>query len=497
MPSGEFAQEPSLRVVGVVTMDEAQRLGNLSSEAITNPDLMDTEARAVYDRLHGAAEGAVAIVVEETEQNELIPRGYMDLGANDYGTKVKQRPDQNGDLHWPEGLPDPETAYAEFLANQPGGTVDEAEDPALAGVIGGEPAEGPPSTAPVTATGPGIIAGDVYIGDAVDVEARRQLVEQELREQWGLPEVAARQDAVRRLDDTRERLQTIISLAGHTSDLAVSMSDLQRRFGQSLDDHLVHFDSQSVDVASEQLDQLLANLRGLQDGGTMMPATERNKFDELARQLQYVRAAFERVIPYGTGGNIMDTDAVEEAANCMRSDPAGHLAETSAALQRLVDEKRIALMGYGAAMEDQVDGDQEQFRDDRIRELAVKLREGGAGEEDVAHAVALMEIYLNQAIEDKASPVHFPSRIVANDSTPRRSGAQVGENGPSRTIAAEMAVDMLRGGFDVEQANKNPIELDFTGKVILGQHRAAALMTLYGKNWIEEAQKVGHVIVRK
>jgi hypothetical protein len=229
----------------------------------------------------------------------------------------------------------------------------------------------------------------------------------------------------------------------------------------------------------------------------MMPATERNKFDELARQLQYVRAAFERVIPYGTGGNIMDTDAVEEAANCMRSDPAGHLAETSAALQRLVDEKRIALMGYGAAMEDQVDGDQEQFRDDRIRELAVKLREGGAGEEDVAHAVALMEIYLNQAIEDKASPVHFPSRIVANDSTPRRSGAQVGENGLSRTIVAEMAVDMLRGGFDVEQANKNPIELDFTGNVILGQHRAAALMTLYGKNWIEEAQKVGHVIVRK
>ena len=67
-------------------------------------------------------------------------------------------------------------------------------------------------------------------------------------------------------------------------------------------------------------------------------------------------------------------------------------------------------------------------------------------------------------------------------------------NIPSRRYVAENMTDMLRGEFKVDMISRSDaivLDKSSVGGIEVGQHRAAALAMLYGKDWQVAAKKLG------
>jgi hypothetical protein len=319
---------------------------------------------------------------------------------------------------------------------------------------------------------------------------------QDLREQWGLPAEATIDDALRQLDTTFEGLQKLQLLTGGESELEPSLTDLKRRLYDSIQYNSVNFNTQHVHHALELLQRLQMEMQQVRSS-RLLPARGHDQFETPAYMLNMTINTLDNVMPRE---GFMDTDAVYSAWRLLEGGNIDDIRRITAGLQNEIEQKRIDLMGYAAATESQDQTQAEQFADDRIQELARSLRKEGVSDDDVQKAVIAMERYLDDAITNATNDTSigfiFPERVVRNgenDKAKREGGAKEGQSDSPRQVAAEYAVDMVRGAFD---ASKGEIVIGSDGKTVdFGQKRAAALMTLYGKNWVQAGQAAGHKIV--
>jgi hypothetical protein len=246
-----------------------------------------------------------------------------------------------------------------------------------------------------------------------------------------------------------------------------------------------HFDHMQVQENMNQLRSLQLGLQTLEAGDALLSTHSRQQIAETVRQLATVNSYLEATMPQP---GFMDSDVVYSSLNMLtHADPVEAVRQVTQVIQSQAEEKRIALLGYEAATHEQNKPVAEQFANDYIAELAGKLRAKGVRDEEVSAAVAGVRRYIDDAI---AQGTTYPDRIVRNREAPRKGGDQQGQKGESRQIVAEMAVDLLRGGFDVANTPQD-IVINHEGAAVEGQHRAAALMTLYGKDWLQKAKTVG------
>lgn len=146
-----------------------------------------------------------------------------------------------------------------------------------------------------------------------------------------------------------------------------------------------------------------------------------------------------------------------------------------------------------------------QFRDEQVKGWAQEL----AGKditpqrlEEITGEIENKVRIEREMIDDPNSPrTWFGGQIFSSQPKRRGDGGRL-EKGPKTNAVqyvAELAADMLAGKYNEDLASRDPIVLDRAqaGGVRIGQHRAAALAMIYGKNWPSIAMELGYGIKRQ
>lgn len=317
----------------------------------------------------------------------------------------------------------------------------------------------------------------------------------ELYDGWKLPEEATPEDAVRKLDSTLESLQLLAVRTGHESPAAVALADMKNRLQMTLNDSMPHFNPEHVQMAFDAIVQIRSELMQMVHGDVLLPMRTKSQLDGELSNISHFANVLEQITPRGGMVNLQD---VEMAWHLSMRDPVENMRQEILRAQKQVEEKRIDLMGYSAATAEKETAKVE-FADDRINEMAKTLRAEGVSDKEVESARIAMERIIDDTIAvANAKGEQFPQQV--QDDTKKNVNSPEstlnGQNINSRKYVANLAVDLLRGKFDFDSAS-DPIVLAKDGSVEVSHHRAAALMTMYGKNWVKKAEELGLKVTRR
>ncbi|HSX30756.1 MAG TPA: hypothetical protein VLE99_02465 [Candidatus Saccharimonadales bacterium] len=339
-------------------------------------------------------------------------------------------------------------------------------------------------------------AGNTATG-VEEVPLTRQQALEELYDKWNLPRDTDPAITIARLGESLEALQKLQALARHDGELAHALGDVQRKIADTFNGSgLVYIMGHDIQQAQGQIDGLLTAWNTYRE--RLLPRAMAAEADALSQMLLVTRNSLDGVVPQN---NLMDPGAAGDAQQMLYRSTVEDMFKAVTAMRAEVEQKQIEMLGYAAATELQNKEQGDQFANEQVRILAAELQKGDLSEADVERAVTAMERYVDNAVGDRGSGLQFPSRVVqnlANKLKERRPASGRNAEAHSRRVVAEMAVDMLRGTFNIENAKREPIEIDTNGRVVGdGEHRAAALMTLYGKNWVKVAGAAGYSIITK
>jgi hypothetical protein len=493
-------QQEVLPVVGVISQEDANILAGP-----TNNGELTQEQQKVVDFLGGAAVSGVALAVGFDKDTRQVTTNYVRVGknkwgANETGTTIKSHNYDKfgltnpGDLLGDRGV-DEGSDENQLVAAQ-------ASDLAKALKVGGRESTGSSDISEALGTD-GVPEQESESLPELTTESRASTsaeaeepagqarAMQELRDTWGLPEGVTAEQASQRLAATAEELGRIVARSSHDSDLAQRVQSVRQGLLQSINENAMRVNVEQLQTMSHELQNLQANILTVtSDPNQLLPVSGRQRLEEAIGAMPALLGATDAVAPPWQPGFI-DMGAAEQTYSILtQHSPIEQGLIVAGSLLTEVERMQAAL---SSGTEAESSAEVEQFVDERIAELADKLRKEGVSDDEIETATVQMERYVNDAIADKSSGLTYPSRVVANDQTMRKGGARIGQKGDSRRITAEMAVAMLQGDFDVANT-PDQITVAADGTVVDGQHRAAALMTLYGKNWIIAGQKAGHKI---
>lgn len=522
-------------IAGVITLEEYAQL--TKHETVERYDELKPEVRAVIDRL-GSADAEdlkVAIVpLTDKEGNETGDAKYVDLRVGDLGTTlrnyealhledpamalqriraieaakrqimhdtaamptVKAGPEAVLVESAPEPATEPESdpALAEATdavipAEPPGepteSTTSNAESITYALTGSVKPAQGPQTPTAETPEASDIVGSSVETNEAPDGRERAM---QELRDTWGLSPDATPEQALLLLKSTAEKLRDFIAYTGYNGDLAHSVDELQAALAPSLQgqkpeiqDNQLEDVSQKLSTAARHLHEATANKHEI-----VLPPQARNQLDDPAGLMDQIVGRVDSMRYARSVGDFIG-DA-ENATRILAVKPVEQVFGTAVYWHGEVERLQGEIGGM-AVIERNTE-ETEQFANERIAEIVERLRAEGVSE---ASAKAL-ERYIDNAIDDHAVDFDYPDRVRRNKAKTRDAASAYTSNDPgSRLIAAEMAADIATRRFDMNKI-ADPITLGVGDVVVEGQHRAAALMTLYGKDWINQGRKLGFKI---
>ncbi|HWT55973.1 MAG TPA: hypothetical protein VN031_02995 [Candidatus Microsaccharimonas sp.] len=316
---------------------------------------------------------------------------------------------------------------------------------------------------------------------------------QELQDSWGLAEEATPAEAIQKLDATNESLDKLMSLLSEDGNLKPALARMRQDIQNTFDTHMVHLNRNRLNDTLNDLDAVRTEMMLLNDYHVFMPHYAKQSYDQSVYELTNIGNVMSHLMP---SEGFVDSDVAYDTMNLLHGNSFQTIEETTLRLKREIEEKRIDLMGYTAATAEKGAEYDEKFADDRIKELAQSLRREGVSEEDLTKAATAMERYLDDAIDSApANGLKFSQRVLDNTEKLRSDGDKGGKKAPSRRVTAEIAVDILRGAFNIDKSNRtDDIVIDKNGQVETGHHRTAALMTLYGKNWLKVAEAQGFKI---
>ncbi|MGB4759218.1 MAG: hypothetical protein WBP26_04105 [Candidatus Saccharimonadales bacterium] len=320
----------------------------------------------------------------------------------------------------------------------------------------------------------------------------------ELKESWGLPEDATAEQAAAKLEETAQHIDRVLSALAHNGQLANDLGDLRDMLRETLKSGRPQFGTSFVSgimavIKRFEQDsvQPIAERRAV-----LLPNQTRYALNNAGYQITKLVGALDQLLPQQ---GMVDVEVAQQVYGALQQDSMTAFAQGLMRAKQTVEEKYRELVGHGIVSGQEQEA-AEQFADQFIADYAAKIREGNLTQEQLDGYAISLERALDNAIENNKnnqSGLPFGQRVIDNNSKKREGGAKMGQISSSRTVTAELMVDMLRGAYDFDRGNSSPITVDAAGKIEIGQHRAAALMTLYGKRWREEATKAGHRIVDK
>lgn len=327
---------------------------------------------------------------------------------------------------------------------------------------------------------------------------------QELAELWGMPESMTSEQALKHLEAESQQLEQMTRLIGsfdgarHTAAKAI-LDTLQDRgivyLGNNtkaaVDDFLL--DHRNSRVISDF---------DVTDKNTLLPV-------RLRKDIEHFQADFKRLQRtwadategFRNGRPAINGEPAQQAANLLN----GSLPDLHRTLLSAVRQVKEKIIDLGGVVSDAklAEVEKEIYRNPEWVKRAEKLKDASVDDPELEKLVADIENDIRRESgrpEDPKSPGKwFGNQILENKGKGRQDTITSGRpmaTSTSQRVASEIAADMLRGRFNYERANGDLIQLSRDGKQVLrGQHRAAALSTIYGPDrWIEEGRKLGMTI---
>lgn len=495
--SEQLTLPPIIR--GVVTTEQIDALESADTAGTLTPELagdLGIDAFTPSSQNVTIVEKRTTGVDESGNPTEQLSYAYASLRPGNVGDGIGSR------LRQELGLPDAEVAFNTLQAQK---AASQAEAEAIAATtldtpetIAAEPlavesllgsavvAETVEAQASVTAS-PIEETKSEASNEAQEVTAQ-DLAMRELFEKWGLPEATTPMEAAQRLNTTLESVNPLKDFLHGTTVEPVDV--LKRKLLTGMSNGGVYFNQSDLGEAHRILGLIKTQAGQLLEVDGVLPPESRSELNYLLEGVGHTQSVVENM------GKSMDIGAVQTGYQEFTQDYLGRLTHAVNVLHKQIEEKQVALPKVGSGMDSKERAKVEEFASEGVKELAAKLRKEGLTPEDIEEAVNSMERYLNDALANEDVKAMYPDLVVANGRKQRKGGEKKGQEDASRRVVAEMAVDMLRGKFDLEMA-PYPIVLNKYGRVEESQHRAAALMTLYGKNWVKVAEAAGHKIERK
>jgi hypothetical protein len=335
--------------------------------------------------------------------------------------------------------------------------------------------------------------------ESFDPPLQRERALAELRDTWGVPPEGMDSEVLqRRLATTLDTLRQLSGRLGDTSDFGRDRIDVFSRMVRTVQEDQRRFDRADLEKLTDPLGRTIAQLGAMNgDNAILLDPTHRRALSmdsDLVRDLRRLHGTLsDDVMPSHMVGVFMETDAVRRTLGLMA--PGGQLDQlkTAIAQAQLAIEQKQQALGWAAPEGSVVQNAAQRFANERIEGVARQLQGTGVEQAVVDAAINQMRVYVKQAVDDQSSPVSRLQRVRDDQGSQRKGGELKGNNHTSQDIVAEMAVDMLRGKFRIEDM-PDPITYDSNGGVVTGQRRAAALMVLYGRNWQEAGKALGFKI---
>lgn len=297
-------------------------------------------------------------------------------------------------------------------------------------------------------------------------------------QEWGLSADATSEDALIKL---RSTLQDSEALTEGASRLAAEWDTT----ASNLRVHLTH--SQMLEAQSllsdfyQKLNQARESTDLFNTTDFVQPQATRSAFANMTGNI----GAFAEAIS-GRYGPIEGEMMYGVLARLEQENVGLSLFQTHTRLQEAVRESitKLGEQNHGAIEPDE----RLQYASGYIEDLAQALQKDGSPE-----ALDRAVMGVRQFIADNPQLYTQLDRIERDSEKSRSGGEKQGEKTDSKTYAAEIAIDLLTGKFSYGKMGSDPIRVYSNGN-IQGQHRAAALTTLYGNNWQAAAKKLGFII---
>lgn len=327
---------------------------------------------------------------------------------------------------------------------------------------------------------------------------------QELAELWGMPEDMTSEQALKHLEAESQQLEQMTRLLSsfdgtrHTAAKAIL---------DTLQDRGIVFLGNNTKAA---VDDLLLDHRNsrviigfdVTDKNTLLPVRLRKDIEHFQADFKSLQRTWaDATEGFRNGRPAINGEPAQQAANLLnRSLPDLHRALLSAARQV---KGKINDLGGVVSDAKLAEVEKEIYRNPEWVKRAEKLKDASIDDPELEKLVVDIENDIRRESgrpEDPKSPGNwFGNQIIENKGKGRQDTITSGRpmaTSTSQRVASEIAADILRGKFSYDRAKSDSVQLSPDGKkVILGEHRAAALATIYGPDrWIEEGRKLGMII---
>lgn len=337
---------------------------------------------------------------------------------------------------------------------------------------------------------------DIHEPTSEDTPVHQADAMQELQDSWQLPTGVTPERALQQIQNTAEQLRHLSSFLAEDGDMTQLLHSLRYDFKHTLDSRYPTYGQAEVQTAIDFLGSLRNSLQELGSDRVLLPIRARHNLNDAYNTVNLIGSFLQNTTPHN---GQFDEQGVYDAHNLLERDDLKDIRSQVAMVRALVEEKQSQLTGYRTPEEQNAEKPTaalDKLVHAGMKELAVELQKTELSDQEVADATVRMERYLEDILRNATTSIDaelkFPLRILQNSNKTRSGGENLGQDGRSRRIASEIAVDMLRGTFDIQKSNiEDDIQVMANGEVETGHHRAAALMLLYGKDWIKVARQLG------
>ena len=247
-------------------------------------------------------------------------------------------------------------------------------------------------------------------------------------------------------------------------------------------------------------------------GMTFADRQTRSHFSSMKQQLERIRHLWytsTEVNRAKWGRNAVDVEVGRKFSNTTGSLLPEVISELSASKRNMADALELLGVKVAKETEEKLSEDPE-YRNEFVAkwaERAKTLKDVSPDNTDLEQLIQEIEIDVLREAGRKDNPDSpsqwFGDRIFDTNQTKARegigySGRKAGNNSSTRYVA-ELAADLLRGKFG-GSSKSDSIKIDSRENppsVEIGQHRAAALAMIYGKNWQKMAKNHDiHILIK-
>lgn len=308
----------------------------------------------------------------------------------------------------------------------------------------------------------------------------------ELRSEWGVSEEIPISDIVHELDIQTDEIATLRTCVSSFREL---QSELSLALHMEIGGNSGRLRSESLLEFAGVIDRMTRISKMVETGKALAPQNQRKLLQSVHEDLLAARS---------TARTIADQMSARESVGDMAGMAHRRISATESIPTRLsmieqsISDMRTRLAGK-VEVHTIIESD---YINETIDAIAAELQDPDITEEKLLINTLKIERLLNESIVKGETP--YPDRVVSDSNKSRNAIGHIerGKEVNSRTYVSEIATDMLAGKF-VAESNPDLIVIDKNGAVELSQHRASALMLLYGKNWQQFAPKYGIRIERK